>query len=205
MPQLPLGATGLNSSAISTLRHGLALVCRVHESLNRSRSATQGIFFQSMMTFLKNGTTLWNVARHYSNRVTARHIVPIRTFATHSRLAPSHLRLFQTNNAQIVLQTCSWMASRASHLHQLLCNCRWWLASVVASSHPRGEDLAVLPCPFRYWDKNETQDVSASPALGASAGFGLLSRVSMGANEANAWVRPKRELVVQADRSLTRK
>lgn len=48
-------------------------------------------------------------------------------------------------------------------------------------------------------------DASASPALGASAGFGLLSRVNMGANEANAWVRPKRELVIQADRALTRK
>lgn len=42
-------------------------------------------------------------------------IVPIRAFTTHSRLAPSHLRLFQTNNAQIVLQICSWVASRVSH------------------------------------------------------------------------------------------
>ena len=74
--------------------------------------------------------------------------VPIRTFATHSRLAPSHLRLFQTNNAQIILQTCRWVTSHASHLRQLLCNCCWWLACDVAPNHTKGEDLAALPCPI---------------------------------------------------------
>lgn len=43
-------------------------------------------------------------------------IVPMGTFETHNRLAPSHLRLFQTNNVQIILQTCRFVTSYVSHL-----------------------------------------------------------------------------------------